>query len=325
MPVPTPVLHLFNGFLNPYGGSELETLSLYELLRADSEVHLWATSSRASAELMARYPIQKVSLRKGVYPRGGTYVFLGSHWRRKLWAAMIPVPRRLIYVFNTFHPKLLGMTTSRPWWLRWPKTEFVFISDFQRKILGVEAAVHPSPIDIDRFVPVPVQKDSFTIGRMSRDTPDKHHAGDIGLYTEWLQQGCSLIIQGGTSLQEQLPQHARCQLWPEGKVPAEAFFPLLDVLYYRTGQHVETFGRVVFEAMACGVPVVCHAHGGYADHIVHGENGFLFNTDDDARHWIGLLRNDVNLRERIGQAGRATVLQLFSDDAVQQRLAFYRQ
>ncbi|MBC7414380.1 MAG: glycosyltransferase family 1 protein, partial [Herminiimonas sp.] len=40
------VLHIFNGFLNPTGGSELEALSLYALLRQDCEVHLWATSSR---------------------------------------------------------------------------------------------------------------------------------------------------------------------------------------------------------------------------------------------------------------------------------------
>jgi hypothetical protein len=41
-------------------------------------------------------------------------------------------------------------------------------------------------------------------------------------------------------------------------------------------------GRVVTEAMACGLPVVCHESGGYAEIIEHGRNGFLFDTQQEA-------------------------------------------
>jgi hypothetical protein len=41
--------------MNPYGGSEQETLALYSLLRKNSNVYLWATSSRASKGHLEKY------------------------------------------------------------------------------------------------------------------------------------------------------------------------------------------------------------------------------------------------------------------------------
>ena len=42
MPTPParPVIHIFNGFQNPYGGSEQEALSLHAMLKDRAEVHL---------------------------------------------------------------------------------------------------------------------------------------------------------------------------------------------------------------------------------------------------------------------------------------------
>ncbi|TPM39742.1 glycosyltransferase family 4 protein [Mesorhizobium sp. B2-3-4] len=319
------MIHLFNGFQNPFGGSERETLELYRLLSADCRVRLWATSSRASEDLMREFPIRRVSPATRNVPDGGTYVFLGAHWRNKVWPYLIPRPRRLVYVFNTFHPKLLALTTHRSRLLGWPGAELVLISDFQRRMLRVEGVVHPSPIDIERFSPGPARPNRpFTVGRLSRDTADKHHADDVGLYEALLANGDAVRIQGGMPLKDRLAPHPGLELLPQGRFAAEQFLPTLDVFCYRTGAHVETFGRVVFEAMACGLPVVCHSYGGYADHIRHGENGFLFETTQQAARILAELKADPGLRATVGHRARQTVERLFSPQAQQERLDFYR-
>jgi glycosyltransferase involved in cell wall biosynthesis len=42
----------------------------------------------------------------------------------------------------------------------------------------------------------------------------------------------------------------------------------------------ETFGNVVLEAMASGLPVIAPRSGGVIDSIVNGENGFLFDCEN---------------------------------------------
>jgi len=318
------MIHIFNGFHNPNGGSEQEALRLYELLHDKSDVRLWSTSSRTSAELSAAYPIRPLAPLKASMPRGGTYVFVGAHWRHRLWPYFAGRPERLVYVFNTFHPKLLALTSSPPALLRWPATEFVLISSFQARLLGVEGEIQPSPIDINRFAPRMREAHAQpVIGRLSRDTADKHHPDDIPVYKTLAARGCKLLLQGATTLSGSLPQDDAIRLLPEGAVSAPDFLHELDIFYYRTGEHVETFGRVVLEAMACGLPVVCHRHGGYADVIRHGENGFLFDTSEEALSILARLIEQPALRETIGGAARKTVEQLYSPAALESRTAFY--
>jgi glycosyltransferase involved in cell wall biosynthesis len=319
-------IHIFNGFQNPHGGSELEALQLARLLGEKSEVSLWSSSSRSSPELRKKYNIVPLGLSADRRPDGGTYVFVGAHWRRRLWPYLAPAPQRLIYVFNTFHPKILALTSKHPWPLRWTKPEYVFISEFQKKLIGVDGEVHPSPIDIDVFKPGAPRAmgERLVIGRLSRDTKNKHHSTDPDLYRGWVAQGAEVKLQGATCLGDTLGHDTGITLSPEGALPAADFLRSLDIFYYRTGSHVETFGRVVFEAMACAIPVVCHRHGGYADSIRHGENGFLFETSEQAQQIVSRLLADPALRASVGQCARRTVEAMYSTEATEIRERFFR-
>jgi glycosyltransferase involved in cell wall biosynthesis len=78
----------------------------------------------------------------------------------------------------------------------------------------------------------------------------------------------------------------------------------------------EQFGRVIIEAMACGVAVVGSDSGAIPDVI--GAAGLIFREGDSqglAQH-LQALHDDLALRQRLAQAGRARVLECFTQDQV---------
>jgi glycosyltransferase involved in cell wall biosynthesis len=78
----------------------------------------------------------------------------------------------------------------------------------------------------------------------------------------------------------------------------------------------EAFGLVVIEAMACGKVVIGTQSGGIPEIITHGSDGFLFPVNDDlalADLLLELIQNP-DLRSRIGEAARRTVLERFTID-----------
>ncbi len=68
----------------------------------------------------------------------------------------------------------------------------------------------------------------------------------------------------------------------------------------------DTFGQVMQEAMASGLPVVAARSGGAPDLIREGLNGYMFTpgSSSELRGHIQMLRHDPAERIRMGQAGR---------------------
>ncbi len=64
--------------------------------------------------------------------------------------------------------------------------------------------------------------------------------------------------------------------------------------------------------MAAGVPAVCSPVGVNSEIIGDGENGFLATLDEEWLDKLSLLLEDVELRRRIGLAGRRTVEERYS-------------
>ena len=69
----------------------------------------------------------------------------------------------------------------------------------------------------------------------------------------------------------------------------------------------ETFGNVILEAMASGLPVVAPRSGGLVEHVINGENGFLFEPDDlaDLINLVRWLVLDPTYIWRLGVTARA--------------------
>lgn len=102
------------------------------------------------------------------------------------------------------------------------------------------------------------------------------------------------------------------------------WFASADVFFFPST--TETFGNVVLEAMASGLPAVVSDRGGPADLVVDGRTGYVVAAHDVAgfAQRIAALVRDADLRRRLGQAARQRA-EGFDWDVVHDRLvASYR-
>jgi glycosyltransferase involved in cell wall biosynthesis len=321
------IIHLINPLWDALGGSELRTLGLYDELKDRAEVNLW-TRYQPDPRLDGRYAIRRIVPRRLEFPKTGTFIFVGAYVQVGRWVHLT-APRRIILVYNTPDAarlqRLMGTLSRRGT----RAVELVYASELVRRTVGLGGVVHPSPIDLARFVPADGIRSGtvshrFTVGRLSRDVPEKHHADDLRLYRRLAELGCRVRVMGGTCLAPQAGATDSVELLSVGAEEPEAFLRGLDCFFYRTAECLtESFGRVVLEAMACGLPVVCHARGGYAEVIETGRNGFLFENEREALEMLLRLKDDEPFRRAIGMAARETALELYSAQRRREFADFY--
>ena len=86
----------------------------------------------------------------------------------------------------------------------------------------------------------------------------------------------------------------------------------IDVLLHPADK--ESFGRIVVEAMAAGLPVVGVKGGGVSEIVVDGETGLLAQPDNakELASHIELLAKNTELRKTFGQRGRERAKTLYS-------------
>jgi glycosyltransferase involved in cell wall biosynthesis len=91
------------------------------------------------------------------------------------------------------------------------------------------------------------------------------------------------------------------------------FYTAVDVVVVPS-RVAEGFGLTAAEAMAWGRPVVVAGHGGLQEIVTHEKTGLVFEPHDwrSLRDQLERLLTDVDLRCRLGLAGRAEVAARFS-------------
>ena len=200
---------------------------------------------------------------------------------------------------------------------------------------GYSAPIHLIPqfgVDPNVFSPAPARGDArsssttFRIGYAGGLVPEKgvdvllracaQLAGDM-------QRTWRLSLCGVGTEQESLEKLAR-ELGIAQRVEflglidstrMAAFYRGLDVLVLpsrRTPKWQEQFGRVLIEAMACGVPVLGSDSGEISQVI--GEAGFVF-PEENVDALAALLRRvgeNAALRQRLAEAGRQRVLDRYT-------------
>ncbi|MHB0876135.1 MAG: glycosyltransferase [Anaerolineae bacterium] len=191
---------------------------------------------------------------------------------------------------------------------------------------GPVAVIPQMGVDPERYAPRSAEPDTFTIGYAGRLVPEK--GADLLLRAAAALPGdWRLVLLGGGPEREALVALAgslgiasRTQFLPW--VPSGEFaahlrqLSALVVPSRSLPNWKEQFGRVITEAMACGVPVVGSTCGEIPNVI--GDAGLVFPENDQAELTRCLMRlmADADLRAALSEAGRQRLLAHFTQASV---------
>lgn len=147
----------------------------------------------------------------------------------------------------------------------------------------------------------------FTIGYVGRLTAEKN--------VRWLARlEQSLLAKGLRDFRVVIAGHGGEQDWLRGNMRHVEFlgvlggdelsraFANMDVLAFPS--ETETFGLVVLEALASGVPVVAMAAGGPKYTVEHGKTGFIAENFEEFASYVAGLMTDPELVSSMRKAGR---------------------
>jgi glycosyltransferase involved in cell wall biosynthesis len=174
----------------------------------------------------------------------------------------------------------------------------------------------------------PERRDSrgapFTIGYVGRFTTEKNIRFLAELESRLHARGhrdFRLLVVGQGAEESWLRAHLRRAEFPgvlQGEALARAYANM-DVFVFPS--RTDTFGNVVLEAFASGVPAVVTGGGGPKFIVHHGEDGFVAAHDEEFIDYTASLLTDGDRLARMRSAAREHALQA-SWDAVFERVYF---
>jgi glycosyltransferase involved in cell wall biosynthesis/predicted metal-dependent phosphoesterase TrpH len=135
-----------------------------------------------------------------------------------------------------------------------------------------------------------------------------------------------LVLAGGGPEQEQmrkrLGEHATFLGWLQGRELAQAYASA-DIFLFPSA--TDTFGQVILEAHASGLPVIAVARGGPLSLVQDGVSGLLCQPDArDLSERVVELAASPLLRRRLAGAGLAAVRERTWDSALERLAGGYR-
>jgi glycosyltransferase involved in cell wall biosynthesis/predicted metal-dependent phosphoesterase TrpH len=170
-------------------------------------------------------------------------------------------------------------------------------------------------VDLSRFSPalrhdgeLPGKLTVLYAGRLTREK-GLDLLADAFLRAREQDPRLHLCLAGGgpeeEALRGRLGDAATFLGWLEGEDLARAYASA-DVFLFAS--RTDTFGQVVLEAQASGLPVVAVAEGGPTELIVHGQSGLLVQADADAlARALGETCRRPALRQRLAAGGLEAV------------------
>ncbi len=153
----------------------------------------------------------------------------------------------------------------------------------------------------------PLRQGRFVIGNITNGALWKHSQDFVNIMDR-MEQTCpdlSFRFLGARDLVSQFTGRGNVQILMPFTQPIPVYLKTISVLIHKISPDiVETWCRVVTEAMFAGVPVIAEKRGGIREQIIHGETGFLCENAEEFSRYAQLLRTDSDLYRRIGSQAR---------------------
>lgn len=195
--------------------------------------------------------------------------------------------------------------------------------------MGADLYVTPSRFSRDTLIRAGVAADRIVVkpNFLLEDPGPRRDAGEGALYAGRLsvdkgiltlldawegQGGFPLRIAGDGPLRAEVERRARAMPGVEvlGLTPPHELLERIRSSSFVVfpSEWYETFGRVIMEAFACGVPVITSRLGAMAEAVQHGCNGLLFTPGSAADLAVQINRARTRPRElaSMGRAARET-------------------
>jgi glycosyltransferase involved in cell wall biosynthesis len=300
--------------LDTLGGTESRAINLYRRLSAHAPTTLWSTRPVLAAHA-TRHPVREITA--DAFPAGGTLAIVGTYYECGEWLETTAFDRIVVcHNLSEQHTSLgrrLRQIEKNP---AHPEVRLTFPSELFKATTGLPGTVEYSPVDVAalRCRVERTASRKLTVGRHGRAHPMKFHPNDPSFFRTIMARGHAVKLLGGSQIAPAFEYDVahKPELLAVGSQNVQTFLESLDVFVHRTHPHfLETGGTVILEAMAMELPVIVFAERcGSAEFIEHGENGFLATSEADALVVIDRLSGDIALRERVGRAARATIVEL---------------
>lgn len=197
----------------------------------------------------------------------------------------------------------------------------ICVSEFASKQLPRKlprAVVHRPVAEMDNAGAKPNCRSLVTVGIIGRIDPEKRIERAINILAG-VAEPHRVIMRGAASYGKpeyahEVIAYAKTKLgtsfYFEGKVPANIALSGIDILMFSNS--AEPSGRVIAEAQAAGIVVVCPDAGGAREFVDHGNTGFKYKTDAEAAQILAKLMRNHNLREAVGAAAHKNAVEQYS-------------
>jgi len=172
------------------------------------------------------------------------------------------------------------------------------------------------------------EENQFVLGRVSTLYPSKIPSNIFEVFSQLHVDNLNLkLLLCGTGSDEMFNQlstkmkkYPRCEISIINDSYVVDKYKLMDAfLYWLPEGESESFGLVIVEAMASGVPVITKNTGAMSEIVQHGVNGFLFENESEINECINTLVKTPELRKTIVDNAKETVINRFTTDVIAQQ------